>query len=132
MQDLQHALAHFGESLGLKDFGLGADGHARINLSNGGAIGLEARGDALLLSRVTPVPFIRPRALLAALQASHARQYPSPTPVAVGLSGEGNDAAIVVSCLLEPAHIGPAAIGQALDGLAAWMRDWQASQQQNF
>ncbi len=132
MQDLQHAVAQFGASLGLQDFALGPDGHARLNLRNGGAIGLEACGDALLLSRVVPAPFIRPAAALAALKACNARQRPSPLAVAVGLSGQGNDAEVIVSCLLTQNQLGAADINQALDGLSTWVRDWQASQQMNF
>lgn len=127
-QDIQHAVTHFGASLGLQDFGLGADGHARINLRNGGAIGLEASGDALLVSRVVPAPFIQPKSILAALQASHVRHYAARAPVAVGLSGQGDGTALVVSCLIADPHLGAADIAQALDGLTSWVREWQSSQ----
>jgi hypothetical protein len=48
--------------------------------------------------------------------------------VAVGLSGQGDGTALVVSCLISHPNLGAADIAQALDGLTSWVRAWQSSQ----
>lgn len=128
MQNVRHALSQLGQSLGLPDFSLGTEGHARIRLSNGGAIGFEAIGDELLLTHVTPAPFISPRQLLEALRLADVRQHPVPMPVAIGVTGRGNEASLVVSSRIDASRLGATDLLHALDHLMGWVRQWQAAQ----
>ena len=127
MQHIRHAVADFGQSLGLQDFSLSTDGHARIKLSNGGAIGFEAADDALLISRIIPAPFVSAQHLLNALRLANVRQNPLPMSISVGVTGTGNDASVVVSSWIERSDPSAADIAQTLNGLMSWVHQWQSS-----
>lgn len=96
----------------------------RMNSDADDSVVLEARGDALLVYRIHPLPFPSELQLLGALTRCDARHGHG---VRVGLRGSGHDAALFMVIRLDGEAPDPARIDRALDTLQRWQAAWSSA-----
>lgn len=128
MPDLDHAVARYGESLGLQNLSLGVQGAARLRLKNGAIFGFEAAEDTLIVTGIFPAPFVRPGQLLDAMRLANSRVNLWPSPPQIGVKGNGSDAQLVIACRVEGASPGVADIARTVEQVQAWFGNWQSQQ----
>jgi type III secretion system chaperone SycN len=121
------AVTEFGRAVGLDQLSLHPTGKVRMGLPGGEWLSFEEHQDELLVNLVVPAPFVSTSALLEALQACEIRRSGSDLGFQAGLTGQGNEACLVLVTRLPAAQANGAAVISAVDACLDWSRRWLAT-----
>ena len=116
------AVHAFGQTIGLTDLALDANGLVSLALDDDDSLHLEKAQDDLLIYRVLNKPHISAPSMLATLKACNHRHISRPWTPHIGLIGQGGQSQLVVLCRLHSDQVSEQGIEKAVDDLEHFKR----------